>query len=80
MEVRAEVESEKMRNSLMIGFPSMVSRISLEACARAIISASWADALMANRSLNENKVTPAWMPVTAQPAFFGFHVHFNLRE
>ena len=23
---------------------------------------------MAKRNLNENKVTPAWMPVTAQPA------------
>jgi len=40
MDVSAEVESEKIRNSRMGGFPSIVSQTSLEACESAIISAS----------------------------------------
>jgi len=44
MLVSAEVESEKKRNSLMERFPSIVLATSLEAWARAIISASWLEA------------------------------------
>ena len=67
MDVRDAEESEKMQNSRMSGFPSIVSRTSLEACASAIISASWLDALMAIGTLCSNRTLPAWMPVTAQP-------------
>ena len=45
--VRDVEESEKMQNSHMSGFPSIVSCTSMEACASAIISALWLDALMA---------------------------------
>ena len=68
MLLSADVESEKMRNSLMSGFPSMVSRISLEACDCAIISASCELALSAKGTLWVKRMRPAWMPVMAQPA------------
>ena len=68
MLVSAAVESEKMWNSLMSGVPSIVSRTSLDACDNAIISASWFPALFAKGTLCLNRILPAWMPVTAQPA------------
>jgi len=68
IEVSVEVESEKMRNSLMEGFPSIVSQTSLEAWERAIISASWLEAFLANGILWVKILRPAWMPVMAQPA------------
>ena len=68
MLLSADVESEKMRNSLMSGFPSMVSRISLEACDCAIISALCELALSAKGTLWVKRTRPAWMPVMAQPA------------
>ena len=63
-----EVESEKTRNSLMSGFPSMVLWISLEACDSAIISVSCELALVAKGTLWVKRTRPAWMPVMAQPA------------
>ena len=68
MEVSAAVESENTRNFLIDGVPSMVSRASLDACASAIISVSWLDAFFAKGIRCVNRVRPAWMPVTAQPA------------
>jgi len=68
IEVSEAVESEKTRNSLMCGFPSIVSRTSLEVCARAIISVSWLDALLARGTLCWKMTRPMWMPVMAQPA------------
>ena len=67
IEVSVEVESKKRWNSLMSDFPSMVLSTSLEACPIAIISASWFDARLANRTLREKTTWPAWMPMTAQP-------------
>ena len=68
MLLSADVESEKMQNSLMSGFPSMVSRISLEACECAIISASCELALFAKGTWWVKKTWTVWMPVMAQPA------------
>jgi len=68
IDVSAAAESEKMWNFLMSGFPSIVSRTSLEACASAIISASWEEAFLARGTWCENTLQPAWMPVMAQPA------------
>ena len=67
MLLSADVESEKMQNSLMSGFPSMVSRISLEACECTIILASCELALSAKGTLWAKRTRPVWMPVMAQP-------------
>ena len=55
----AAVESEKIRNSVMSGFPSIISRMSLEACVNAIISASWLPARLARGTLCWKTVWPA---------------------
>ena len=71
IDVSAAVESENILNSVMSGSPSIISRMSLEACVNAIISASWLPALLASGTLWVKTVRPAWMPVTAQPAALG---------
>ena len=63
MDISAVVESEKMRNSCMSGSQSIISWTSLEACANAIISASWLLALFARGTLNLNsKGCRVWQP------------------
>jgi len=63
MDMSGAVELKKILNSCMSGSLSIISWMSLEACANAIMVAC----PLGKRDLVLKSVCPEWMPMTAQP-------------